>query len=202
MPDETMWLKWSRLVERVLRSTDAIDCRALYPATVISSDGNRATVKPDDERLGLQLSNKPVRRPDGFTAVPAPGMRCLIGWDGYREEGCFVLLGFDGSGTASSIGLKANVNIDLEAALVNLGSSPAAAFVLLGTAGPALSTLFGAMSASFTAAATAFTAIGVAVPATAAACGAAAASFSSAATACGTFNGQINGFVATKVKAT
>lgn len=109
--DETLKLKWTRLVEWVLRSTDQIDTRALYPATIISSDGNRASVKPDDPRLGLQLSNKPVRRPDGFTAIPAPGMRCLIGWDGYREDGCFILLGFDGNGTVSSITLDSTNSI-------------------------------------------------------------------------------------------
>jgi len=114
MADETLRLKWTRLVEWVLRSTDQIDLRALYPATVVSSDGNRATVKPDDERLGLQLSNKPVRRPDGFTAVPRPGMRCLIGWDGYREDCCFVLLGFDGNGAANTITLKAVNSITLD----------------------------------------------------------------------------------------
>ncbi len=109
MADETLRLKWTRLVEWVLRSTDQIDCRALYPATIIKSDGNRATVKPDDERLGLQLSNKPIRRPDGFTAVPQPGMRCMIGWDGYREDCCFILLGFDGNGAVDSITLDSPI---------------------------------------------------------------------------------------------
>ncbi len=109
MADETLRLKWTRLVEWVLRSTDQIDCRALYPATIIESDGNRATVKPDDERLGLQLSNKPVRRPDGYSAVPKPGMRCLIGWDGYREDQPYILLAFDGNGGVDSITLDAPI---------------------------------------------------------------------------------------------
>lgn len=109
MAEETLRTKWTRLVEWVLRSTDQIDTRALYPATVQKSDGNRADVKPDDERLGLQLSNRPVRRPDGFTAVPKPGMRCLIGWDGYREDQSFILLGFDGTGSVDSITLDSPI---------------------------------------------------------------------------------------------
>lgn len=109
MADETLRLKWTRLVEWVLRSTDQVDTRALYPATVLKSDGNRADVKPDDERLGLQLTGKPVRRPDGYTAVPRPGMRCMIGWDGYREDGMFVLLGYDGNSSVDSITLDAPV---------------------------------------------------------------------------------------------
>lgn len=109
MADETLRTKWTRLVEWVLRSTDQIDTRALYPATIQKSDGNRADVKPDDERLGLQLSNRPVRRPDGFTAVPKPGMRCLIGWDGYMEDQSFILLGFDGNGAVDSITLDSPI---------------------------------------------------------------------------------------------
>ena len=140
--EETLRLKWQRLVEQVLRSTNSIDTRALYPATVISSDGNRASVKPDDERLGLQLSNKPVRRPDGYTAVPKPGMRCLIGWDGYREDGCFILLGFDGNGSVDSITLDAPIvtathdlasqhELGISSTLLALGQLPAVTSVAI-----------------------------------------------------------------------
>ncbi len=140
--EETLRLKWTRLVEWVLRSTDQIDTRAFYPATVIKSDGNRADVKPDDERLGLQLSNKPVRRPDGYTAVPKPGMRCLIGWDGYREDGCFILLGFDGNGSVDSITLDAPIvtathdlasqhELGISSTLLALGQLPAVTSVAI-----------------------------------------------------------------------
>lgn len=154
MAEETLRTKWTRLVEWVLRSTDQIDTRALYPATVQRSDGNRADVKPDDERLGLQLSNRPVRRPDGFTAVPRPGMRCLIGWDGYREDQSFVLLGYDGNGGIISADLSADLVVDIQAPTVRIGDSTAFSAIVIQPIVPALTTLAIAMGAYATAAGT------------------------------------------------
>ena len=107
------------LVLQAIRSSDEIDYRAFYAATVVSSDGNTATVLPDDMRLrpnGGPLTNRPVRRPNGWTSIPAANVRCMIGWDGGREDRSFVLLGWDGNGSS------ATTTIDVDATL-NLGDN-------------------------------------------------------------------------------
>lgn len=70
----------SKVVAGVLRRSKAIDFGALYGGTVLFSDGDRATVQPDDERLGPTLAQCRVRRPDGMTTYPVAegGVRCLI----------------------------------------------------------------------------------------------------------------------------
>lgn len=89
---------WISALEKIVsailaRSTD-IDYRALYGGTVLFAEGDKAevqadgsilytsgtkvTVRPDDSRLGDSLVCT-LRRPEGYSTVPAPGAQCLIG---------------------------------------------------------------------------------------------------------------------------
>lgn len=93
------------------RSTD-IDFRALYGGVVLFRDGDKVTVRPDDERLGASLVCR-LRRPDGYSSTLAPGTQCLIGWDGYDPSERYALM-------ASASGQPAT-SVSIQAATVNLG---------------------------------------------------------------------------------
>lgn len=93
------------------RSTD-IDFRALYGGVVLFRDGDKVTVRPDDERLGASLVCQ-LRRPDGYSSVPASGAQCLIGWDGYDPSERYAIM-------ASANG-QAATSVSIQAATVNLG---------------------------------------------------------------------------------
>lgn len=180
----------SKVVAGVLRRSRAIDFGALYGGTVLFSDGDRATVQPDDERLGPTLAHCRVRRPDGMTTLPLSdgGVRCLIGWEGGDPSKRYCLVGWDGSGTVSQVKVQTSTQVDVVAPLVNLGASPAAQFIVLYPIIPALSTVL-------TAVGTFATAVGVAVPAVATA----AVTLN---TAIGVFTDAAATYTATKVKAT
>lgn len=191
-----------KVVSGVIRRSKAIDFKALYGGVVLFSDGDRATVQPDDERLGQTLAQCRVRRPDGMTVLPLAdsGTRCLIGWEGGDPEKRYCLVGFDGTGTTTDIKFNASTQIDLVSALVNLGASPAAGFVTKQPLVTNLNTLFNVMKIAFTSNATAWTTLNGLVPApdfvTAAAANTAAASAVTA------WQAALASYSATKVKAT
>lgn len=149
-----------KVVSGVIRRSKAIDFKALYGGVVLFSDGDRATVQPDDERLGQTLAQCRVRRPDGMTVLPLAdsGVRCLIGWEGGDPEKRYCLVGFDGTGTTTDIKLNASTQIDIVSALVNLGASPAADFVTKQPLVTNLNTVLGAID-------TFADAVGTAIPA-------------------------------------
>jgi hypothetical protein len=93
------------------RSTD-IDYRALYGGVVLFRDGDKVTVRPDDERLGASLVCQ-LRRPDGYSSVSASGTACLIGWDGYDPSERYAVM-------AATSG-QAATSVSVQAATVNLG---------------------------------------------------------------------------------
>ncbi len=93
------------------RSTD-IDYRALYGGVVLFRDGDKVTVRPDDERLGASLVCQ-LRRPDGYSSEPAPGTVCLIGWDGYDPSERYAVMAATSGQPATSV--------SIQAATVNLG---------------------------------------------------------------------------------
>lgn len=93
------------------RSTD-IDYRALYGGVVLFRDGDKVTVRPDDERLGASLVCQ-LRRPDGYSSEPAPGTACLIGWDGYDPSERYAVMAATSGQPATSV--------SIQAATVNLG---------------------------------------------------------------------------------
>lgn len=179
-----------KVVSGVIRRSKAIDFKALYGGVVLFSDGDRATVQPDDERLGQTLAQCRVRRPDGMTVLPLAnsGTRCLIGWEGGDPEKRYCLVGFDGTGTTTDIKLNASTQIDIVSALVNLGASPAAGFVTKQPLVTNLNTVLGAIG-------TFATAVGAAIPALATP----AATLN---TAIGNFAAASASYSATKVKAT
>ncbi len=93
------------------RSTD-IDYRALYGGVVLFRDGDKVTVRPDNEDLGDSLVCQ-LRRPDGYSSEPAPGTACLIGWDGYDPSERYAVM-------AATSG-QAATSVTIQAATVNLG---------------------------------------------------------------------------------
>lgn len=107
------WLNaLAKIVSAILaRSTD-IDYRALYGGVVLFRDGDKVTVRPDDERLGSSLVCQ-LRRPDGYNSTPAPGTACLIGWDGYDPSERYAVMAATSGQPAASV--------SVQAATVNLG---------------------------------------------------------------------------------
>lgn len=86
-------------VQKARLTAAGIDLHALYPAKILTGDGNKVSVEPDDKvRLGASLSNRPIKRPDGWTSKPVKGMRCYIGWEGGQADKPFVLMGWSAEG--------------------------------------------------------------------------------------------------------
>jgi hypothetical protein len=192
----------SQVIAGVLRRSKVIDFGALYGGTVLFSDGDRATVQPDDERLGPTLAQCRVRRPDGMTTYPVAegGVRCLIGWEGGDPSKRYCLVGWDGSGTVSQVKVQTSTQVDIVAPLVNLGASPAADFITKQPLVTNLNTLFSVMKAAFTADAAAWGVLNVAAPNPAFATAQTAST--AAATAITTWQAALASYSATKVKAT
>lgn len=112
-PFQDGWLSaLAKIITAMLaRSTD-IDFRALYGGVVLFRDGDKVTVRPDDERLGSSLVCQ-LRRPDGYSSVPTSETACLIGWDGYDPSERYAVM-------ASASG-QAATSVSIQAATLNLG---------------------------------------------------------------------------------
>lgn len=113
MSSQDGWLSYlEKIVVAVLaRSTD-IDYRALYGGVVLFRDGDKVTVRPDDERLGASLVCQ-LRRPDGYSSEPAPSTACFIGWDGYDPSERYAVMAATSGQPVTSV--------SIQAATVNLG---------------------------------------------------------------------------------
>lgn len=150
-PFQDGWLSaLAKIITAMLaRSTD-IDFRALYGGTVLFRDGDKVTVRPDDERLGSSLVCQ-LRRPDGYSSAPALGTQCLIGWDGYDPSERYALM-------ASASG-QAATSVSIQAATVNLGDEQGQAL--------ANASFVTAVNTMITAISTYATTVAAAVPATA-----------------------------------
>lgn len=107
----------AKVVLGFLRESTDIDYRALYGGQILFSDGNTATVQPDDSRFGQTLSDCRVRRGDGVTAslVSDSGVRCLFGWEGGDPSKRYCLTAFDGTGSVRDLSVQANRQIDINA---------------------------------------------------------------------------------------
>ena len=106
---------WLSAMEKIVsafmaRATD-IDYRALYGATVLFVEGNRATVRPDDMRLGDSLVCT-LRRPDGYSSVPASGTACFIGWDGYNPSKRYAIMAATSGQAVEAVAVQA-ARVDL-----------------------------------------------------------------------------------------
>ena len=106
-PFQDGWLSaLAKIVSAIqARSTD-IDYRALYGGVVLFRDGDKVTVRPDDERLGASLVCQ-LRRPDGYSSEPAPGTACLIGWDGYDPSKRYAVMAATSGQPATSVSIQA-----------------------------------------------------------------------------------------------
>ena len=107
----------AKVVLGFLRESTDIDYRALYGGQILFSDGEFATVQPDDSRFGQTLSDCRVRRGDGVTAslVSDSGVRCLFGWEGGDPSKRYCLTAFDGTGPVQDLSVQANRQIDTNA---------------------------------------------------------------------------------------
>ena len=107
----------AKVVLGFLRESTDIDYRALYGGQILFSDGEFATVQPDDARFGQTLSDCRVRRGDGVTAslVSDSGVRCLFGWEGGDPSKRYCLTAFDGTGSVQDLSVQANGQIDINA---------------------------------------------------------------------------------------
>ena len=107
----------AKVVLGFLRESTDIDYRALYGGQILLSDGEFATVQPDDARFGQTLSDCRVRRGDGVTAslVSDSGVRCLFGWEGGDPSKRYCLTAFDGTGSVQDLSVQANRQIDINA---------------------------------------------------------------------------------------
>ena len=107
----------AKVVLGFLRESTDIDYRALYGGQILFSDGEFATVQPDDSRFGQTLSDCRVRRGDGVTAslVSDSGVRCLFGWEGGDPSKRYCLTAFDGTGSVQDLSVQANRQIDINA---------------------------------------------------------------------------------------
>lgn len=121
------------------RSTD-IDYRALYGGTVLFRDGDKVTVRPDDERLGASLVCQ-LRRPDGYSSEPAPGTACLIGWGGYDPSERYAIMAATSGQPATSVSIQAaTVNLGDEQGKTLIQSPLAAALLAYATTTSAATT--------------------------------------------------------------
>ena len=107
----------AKVVLGFLRESTDIDYRALYGGQILFSDGEFATVQPDDSRFGQTLSDCRVRRGDGVTASLGSdsGVRCLFGWEGGDPSKRYCLTAFDGTGSVQDLSVQANRQIDINA---------------------------------------------------------------------------------------
>lgn len=205
----------AKVVLGFLRESTDIDYRALYGGQILFSDGNTATVQPDDSRFGQTLSDCRVRRADGVTAslVSDSGVRCLFGWEGGDPSKRYCLTAFDGTGSVQNLDVQANGQIDINAGTtanltagtaVNLGDAVGGQTLANQTLVSATATLLGLMTAYFTNAQVAWTAVSplLATPTDQAAATAAGVAAGAIATGLGVWQAALSTYTTTKTKAT
>lgn len=201
MQEDRFFTAFGAIVDRVLNDRTRPDFRALYYAKVISwqsgggPSGNVdvqfedtfATGAPGSFRLGSANGVAILPSIGGLSYKPVPGTRVLVGWQGGDERYPYVA-GWVSNGGALEVLLASTTKTDITSLLVNLGTAPATAFVVLQPIVSALTTVL-------TAVGTFATAAGAAVPAL----------FVPAQqlnTAIGVFVAGSSTYVATRVKAT
>lgn len=205
----------AKVVLGFLRESTDIDYRALYGGQILFSDGNTATVQPDDARFGQTLSDCRVRRGDGVTAslVSDSGVRCLFGWEGGDPSKRYCLTAFDGTGSVQDLSVQANRQIDINAGTtanltagttVNLGNAVGGQTLANQAMVSATATLLGLMTAYFTNAQVAWTAVAplLGSPTDQAAAAAAGVAAEAIATGLGTWQAALSTYTTTKTKAT
>lgn len=136
------WLSaLQKIVYSILATSTEIDYRALYGGTVLFAQGedaivqpdgsivfkdsSKVTVRPDDSRLGDSLVCT-LRRPEGYSTVPAAGAACLIGWDGYDPSERYAIMAADSGAAAQALQLQAVSAMKLQASAVHVAAQASA----------------------------------------------------------------------------
>lgn len=136
------WLSsLENIVHSILATSTEIDYRALYGGTVLFAQGedatvqpdgsiaftdsSKVTVRPDDSRLGDSLVCT-LRRPEGYSTVPAAGAACLIGWDGYDPSERYAVMAADSGAAAQALQLRAVDAMKLESKVVHVAAEASA----------------------------------------------------------------------------
>ncbi|HRI49422.1 MAG TPA: hypothetical protein PLW65_04505 [Pseudomonadota bacterium] len=136
------WLSaLQKIVHSILATSTEIDYRALYGGTVLFAQGedatiqpdgsivfkdsSKVTVRPDDSRLGDSLVCT-LRRPEGYSTVPAAGAACLIGWDGYDPSERYAVMAADSGAAAQALQLQAVDAMKLESKVVHVAAQASA----------------------------------------------------------------------------
>lgn len=136
------WLSaLQKIVHSILATSTEIDYRALYGGTVLFAEGESAqvqpdgsivfrdfskvTVRPDDQRLGDSLVCT-LRRPEGYSTVPAAGAACFIGWDGYDPSERFAVMAADSGAAAQALQLQAVSAMKLQASAAHVAAQASA----------------------------------------------------------------------------
>lgn len=136
------WLSaLQKIVHSILATSTEIDYRALYGGTVLFAEGESAqvqpdgsivfkdsskvTVRPDDSRLGDSLVCT-LRRPEGYSTVPAAGAACLIGWDAYDPSERFAVMAADSGAAAQALQLQAVDAMKLQANVAHVAAQASA----------------------------------------------------------------------------
>lgn len=112
MPDAT-YDAVAKVVTGIVRRDGALDTRALYPATIVDTDGELATVDAQFGDKTQRLSDCRVRREAGLTNEAEAGSPCLLGWEGGDPSRRYVALG-SFRGTSASWTVKTGEHVTLD----------------------------------------------------------------------------------------
>lgn len=164
MKEDRFFTALGSLVDRVLNDRTRPDFRALYYAKVISwqagggPSGNVDVAFEDTYADGtsgafkLGTANGVVILPPigGLSYKPQPGTRVLVGWQGGDERFPYVA-GWVSNGGSLETMIASTTKTDITSTLVNLGASPATAFVVIQPIVTALTTVLTAVGVFATA---------------------------------------------------
>ena len=102
----------AQIVEGVQRRSQALDYRASYMGTIVSSTGDRCDVEMDDNNLFPQrLTSCRLLRPDGFTSLNPSGTRCYVFWSAHNPSLRYAEMAYDGNGTVDQIEQTAETSV-------------------------------------------------------------------------------------------
>jgi len=103
----------AKVQESIDRRSTSVNYRALYPATIIFTDGELATVEAQLGATMMTLSDCKVRREAGLKNEATEGSPCFVGWEGGDPARRFVLVGsFGGTSVKWTISASGSVVFD------------------------------------------------------------------------------------------
>lgn len=93
--------------------------------SIVFKDSGKVTVRPDDSRLGDSLVCT-LRRPEGYSTVPAAGAACLIGWDGYDPSERYAVMASVNGQAAKALQIVASDAAKVSADVVHVAAAKSA----------------------------------------------------------------------------